>query len=79
MDFSISGIFGQFCGANQARYLKTVFCPFKGSHNKVFPVKNMAFKIFIFSLFKICNFCQIFKKSCFIILLMSGLCHFNGT
>ena len=39
------------------------------SQNKVFPIKNLAFKFFIFSISQICNFCQIFKKTCFIIFI----------
>ena len=39
---------------------------FKGVKIKRFP-KKMSFKIFIFILSKICNFCQFLKKSCFII------------
>ena len=50
MDFSISGIFGQLCGVNQTRYLKTVFC-----HNKVFPVKirHLKFSFLAFPKFAI--------------------------
>ena len=42
---------------------------FKGIKNEAFPVKNLAFKIFIFILFKIHHFCQNFKKSCFILFI----------
>ena len=54
MNFTICGIVGQFCGTNQTlkRGRKTFF--------KMFPVKNLAFKIFIFI-----PVCQIFEKSCF--------------
>ena len=31
----------------------------------MFPIKNLAFEIFILILFQMCIFCQIFKKSCF--------------
>ena len=34
MDFSVCGILGQFCDANQTR--KTVFCPNKRCQNKVY-------------------------------------------
>ena len=34
---------------------------FKGIKNEVFPVKNLAFKIFIFIRCKIRHFCQNFK------------------
>ena len=51
------------------KILKNVFTPFKGSQNKVFPIKKLAFEIFIFILSQICNFCQNFKKSCFIIFI----------
>ena len=43
---------------------KRFFASFKGIKNEAFPVKNLAFKIFIFILFKIHHFCKIFKKSC---------------
>ena len=39
----------------------------------MFAVKKIIFKIFIFILSQIGILCQIFIKSCFIILLMSGL------
>ena len=42
---------------------------FKGIKNEAFPVKNLAFKIFIFILCKIHHFCQNFKKSCFILFI----------
>ena len=42
---------------------------FKGIKNEKFPVKNLAFKIFIFILYKIRHFCQNFKKSCFILFI----------
>ena len=42
---------------------------FKGIKNGAFPVKNLAFKIFIFILCKIHHFCQNFKKSCFILFI----------
>ena len=42
--------------------------PLKGVKHKAFPIKNIAFKFFAFSASQICNFPQIFKKSCFIIL-----------
>ena len=42
---------------------------FKGIKNEAFPVKNLAFEIFIFILCKIRHFCQNFKKSCFILFI----------
>ena len=41
----------------------------KGVENEAFPIKILAFKIFIFTVFKKHNFCQILKKSCFIIFI----------
>ena len=38
---------------------------FKGIKNEAFPVKNLAFKMFIFIHFKIHHFCQNFKKIMF--------------
>ena len=52
---------------------------FKGIKNELFPVKYLAFKIFIFILCKICHFCQNFKNHVLSFLLMSGLCVVNGT
>ena len=80
MNFSICGILGQFCGANQTRYMywKTVFFPSKRSQNKVFPVKTLAFKIFILSFPKVANFARFSKNHVLSFLLMSGLCHING-
>ena len=50
------------------------------THIKVFPIKHLAFKIFIFSLSQICIFCQIFKKIHVLsFLLMPVLCLINGT
>ena len=48
---------------------KHVSASFKGIKNEAFPVKNLAFKIFIFILCKIRHFCQNFKKSCFILFI----------
>ena len=39
----------------------------KGVKNEAFPIEILAFKIFIFIVFQNHHFCQIFKKSCFII------------
>ena len=38
---------------------------FKGVENEAFPIKNLAFKIFVFILSKIRLFCQKNQKSCF--------------
>ena len=46
----------------------------KGVKNEAFPIKILAFKIFIFTVFQNHNFCQIFKKIMFYyFLLMSDL------
>ena len=50
----------------------------RGVKNEAFPFKILTFKIFIYIVFQNHHFCQIFKKLCFIILLMSGLCAING-
>ena len=42
--------------------------PLKGVKNKAFPIKIKHLNFFAFSASQICNFSQIFKKSCFIIL-----------
>ena len=65
MDLSIRGILGHFCQDIETR----VSVPLKGVKIKMFPVKILAFKIYIFILSKICNDCQIFKKSYFIIFI----------
>ena len=39
------------------------------SKNEAYPIKILAFKIFIFTVFQNHNFCQIFKKSYFIIFI----------
>ena len=41
----------------------------KGVKNEAFLIQNLEFKIFICNLSQICNFCQIFKNSCFIIFI----------
>ena len=60
------------------KILKKLFsASLKGVENEAFPVKNLAFKIFIFILIR--YLFQIFKQSCSVsFLLMSGLCVFNG-
>ena len=74
MDFSICGTLGQFCGASQTRFLKKrVSASFTGVENEAFPIKDLAFKVFVFILCKIRHFCPKKKNSYFIILLMSGL------
>ena len=45
---------------------KRVSSSFKGVKNKAFPLKNLAFKIFVFILFKIYHFAKKIKKSCLI-------------
>ena len=52
---------------------------FKGIKNEAFPVKNLAFKIFIFILCEIRHFAKISKNHVLPVLLMSGLCVVNGT
>ena len=62
-------IIGSVLWRKPDKILKNVFL-FKGIKNEVFPVKNLAFKIFIFILCKIHHFCQNFKKSCFILFIV---------
>ena len=51
----------------------------KGAKNEAFPIKILAFKIFIFIVFKNHRFCQILKKNHVLsFLLMSGVCAFNS-
>ena len=65
MDFSIFGIFGQTYGGNQADFEKWFSVSRKGVKNEAFTIKILAFKIFIFIVFKNHHFCQIFKKIMF--------------
>ena len=48
---------------------KWVLVSRKGVKNEAFPIKVLAFKIFIFIVFQNHLFCQIFKKSGFIIFI----------
>ena len=50
----------------------------KGVKIEAFPIKILAFEIFIFITFQNQNFCQIFKKHVLSFLLMSGLCAINS-
>ena len=52
---------------------------FKGIKNEAFPVKNLAYKIFIFHPLKISPFLPKFQKNNILsFLLISGLCVVNG-
>ena len=54
MDFSICGILGQLCGKKTRQDIEKRFSvSLKGVDNQAFPVKNLAFRIFIFNL---CHF-----------------------
>ena len=68
MLISISGIFGQSVAQTIHDIEKRFSVPLKGVKNEAFPIENLAFQFFAFSATQICNFSQIFKKSCFIIL-----------
>ena len=74
MDFSIYGIFGM---AEIRHYFEKWFSVSrKGVKIEASPIKILAFEIFIFITFQNQNFCQIFKKSCFIIFIdVSTLCY----
>ena len=71
MVFYIYGIFGQTYGGNQARFEKQVSVSRKGVKNEAFPIKILAFKIFIFIVFQNHQYCQIFKKNMFNIFIAS--------
>ena len=45
----------------------------------MFPVKELAIQIFIFNLSNICIFAKFSKNHALSFLLMSDLCHINGT
>ena len=70
MDFSICGIYWVSSVAHTRQDIEKRFsASLKGVKHEAFPVKNLEFKIFVFILSQICNYCQIFKKSCFIIFI----------
>ena len=72
MNISICSLLGQCCSANRQdieKKKKRFSASSKGVENEAFVVKSLAFKIFIFILCKIRNFCQMFRKSCFIIFI----------
>ena len=56
---------------------RRVSASFKGIRNEAFPVKILAFKIFIFILCTIRHFCQNFKNSCFILFIVLSKAHSN--
>ena len=70
MDLSICGIYWVSSVAQTRQDTEKRFsASLKGVKNEAFPVKNLEFEIFVFILSQICNFCQSFKKSCFIIFI----------
>ena len=58
---------------------KTGFCPFKGSQNKVFPIKKWHLKFSVLAFPKFAIFAKFSNNHVLSFSLMSDLCHINGT